>query len=399
MKLPRSRGLCAVLAILVGAACTPAVRPPSGPSPLQPVAAGTITDRLPVIDAVIGETPVSLLLDTGASITCVHRNTMLRIGRIAVGMGQVSGVGDTTHAVQTFGATSITVGGIPAQVSSLHACPALSLLGRSAARIDGVLGSDVLRSLTVLLDYPAGAISILPRRAANDTLPGMTLPVSFVGALPVISLAIWGAGAPVPLSLLLDTGADATLLIAAAEADGLDLDADLLRPPVDRRGLGGPISTRMQHASRARLGTLEMRELPIEVADAGLEQLFSQGIRGVAGAEFLQYFLLELDFGNARVGLSTPLALRSVCASPSGICVAERPSRGGYVVESVRPRSLAARSNLAPGEVIVQVGVTQAAQMNVRQLRATLRAPNTLLTLYVVDTFGRRRRIEFRLVD
>lgn len=402
--LPRSRRLLGILGMLLGGgACMPAANPSSQPVPASAsttlVTAGTIVDQLPVIDAIIGETPVTLLLDTGASVTCLHRSAMVRIGRIAVGMGQLGGVGDTTHAVQTFGAMPVTVGGVATQVPLVHACPALSLLGRKARSIDGVLGSDVLRTLTLLIDYPAGAIRMLPRRSASEPLAGMPLPVTFVGGLPVIPFAIWGGGAPVPLSLLLDTGADASLLVAAVAAGELDLDADLLQPPIDRRGLGGAFITRMQHAPHARLGTIELRQVPVEVADAGLEQLFAQGIRGIAGAEFLRHFRLELDFGNGRVGLSTPLPVRSVCASPSGICVAERPSRGGYAVDGVRPRSVAARHNLTPGETIVQVGATPAAQMSARQLRAALRTTNDLIMLQVLDTFGRRRRVEFRLLQ
>ena len=389
--------------VLGGGACTPAVDPSSGavpasaPAPI--VTAGTIVDQLPVVDAMIGETPVSLLLDTGASVTCLHRSAMVRIGRIAVGMGQLGGVGDTTHAVQTFGAMAVTVGGVATQVPSVHACPELSLLGGNVRRVDGVLGSDALRALTLLVDYPAGAIRVLPRRTSGEPLTGMPLPVTFVGGLPVISLAIWGNGAPVPLSLLLDTGADASVLIPSGDSASLDLDADLLQPPIDRRGLGGAFVTRMQHAPRARLGTLDIRELPVEIADAGLEQLFAQGIRGVAGAEFLQHFRLELDFGNSRIGLSTFFPQRSLCASPSGICVAERPSRGGYSVDAVRPRSAAARNNLTPGEIIVQVGTMPTAQMRARELRAALRSTNDLIMLHVLDTFGRRRRVEFRLLE
>ena len=401
--LVRSRGLLGILGLCAATACTPAVGPGGAPAPdnaSEPLTtAGTIVDQLPVIDATIGETPVSLLLDTGASVTCLHRSTMMRIGRIAVGMGQVSGVGDTTHAVQTFGATAVRVGDVTAPIPSLHACPALSLLGGRARRIDGVLGSDVLRALTLIVDYPAGTVRTVPQRSSSDSMAGMTLPVTFVSALPVISLDIWGGGAPVPVFLLLDTGADASVLMADDVAGPLDLDADNLQPPIDRRGLGGAITTRMEHAARARLGTLEMRDVPIEVADGGLEQLFAQGIRGVAGAEFLQHFRLELDLGNSRVGLSTPLPVRSVCASPSGICIAERASRGGYPVETVRPRSVAARSNLAPGEVIVQVGGTHATQMSARQVRAALRSMNGMILLQVLDTFGRRRRVEFRLPD
>lgn len=375
------------------AACTTV---PPAPAPVN---AGSMVDYLPIVNGVIDGQPVTLLLDTGASVTCLQPAATARLGRAPVGTSRLGGVGDTTRSVRTFGRASIGLGEFSTSVQSLHGCPTLPLVGRSGQVIDGVLGGDALLGITVVIDYPMNAVRVLPVWSPVAADSATALPVTFAGNLPVITIELLTRGRWERVSLLLDTGADASLLLDAEVADSLGLESDPYMQSVERRGLGGGIATRPYYLTRARLGTLEVRDLSVEVAASGLNQLLGHGIHGIAGSEFLRHFRLELDLGNGRMSVEAPGPGRTVCGSRSGICVSPRPSREGFVIQAVRPRSIASRYGIAAGETILRVGTAEASRMTSEQFRAALAPPNGLVSLLIRNTFGRTRRVEFRIVQ
>lgn len=384
--------------LLAAGACAPARSVPSPASDPLPNA-GSMVDHLPVVNGVIDGEPVTLLLDTGASITCLQPAASMRLGRVPVGVSRIGGVGDTTRSVRTFGRANIGLGAFSTAVESLHGCPTLPLVGRSGRMIDGVLGADALRGLTVVIDYPLNAVRVLPVWSPVAADSATALPITFARNLPVITIELLTRGRRDTVSVLLDTGADASLLLDASLAESLGLESDPYTPPSERRGLGGGIATRSYHVPRVRLGSLEVRDLPIEVAESGLTQLFDHGLQGIAGSDFLRHFRLELDLGNSRMSVEGPGPGYSVCGTRSGICVAPRPARDGYVVQSVRPRSIAARYSIVAGETILRVGNAETARMSGAEVRALLAPPNGLVSLWILNSFGRTRRVDFRITQ
>ncbi|MBA3890699.1 MAG: aspartyl protease family protein [Gemmatimonadaceae bacterium] len=369
------------------------------PEPQALPNAGSMMENLPIVNGIIDGQAVTLLLDTGASITCLQPAASMRIGRVPVGISRLGGVGDTTRTVRTFGRAMVELGEFSTVVQSLHGCPTLPLVGRSGRIIDGVMGGDALRGLTVVIDYPMNAVRVLPVWSPVAADSATALPVTFARNLPIITIELQTRGRWHPVSLLLDTGADVSLLLDAALADSLGLESDPYAQPSERRGLGGGIATRSYYVSRARLGTLDVRDLSIEVASSGLTQLFQHGVQGIAGSDFLRHFRLELDLGNGRMSLESPGPGRTVCGTQSGICVAPRPARDGYVVQAVRPRSIAARYSIVPGETILRVGSAEANRMNGAEIRAALAPQNGLVSLWILNTFGRTRRVDFRITE
>lgn len=388
-----------LLALLLASAACASARPASTAEPEPLASAGRMMDHLPIVNGIIDGQAVTLLLDTGASITCLQPAASTRLGRVPVGISRLGGVGDTTRTVRTFGRANIELGEFSTAVQSLHGCPTLPLVGRSGRIIDGVLGADALLGLTVVIDYPLGAVHLLPVWSPVAADSATALPITFVRHLPIITIDLQTRGRWETVSLLLDTGADASLLLDASLADSLGLETDPYAQPTDRRGMGGAIATRTYYVPRARLGTLEVRDLPIEVAGSGLTQLFDHGVQGIAGSDFLRHFRLELDLGNARMSVEAPGPGRTVCGTRSGICVAPRPTREGYVVQAVRPRSIAARYSVAPGETILRVGNADASRMNGAEVRAALAPQNGLVSLWILNTFGRTRRVDFRIIE
>ena len=121
--------------------------------------------------------------------------------------------------------------------------------------------------------------------------------LSFVPGAPIlVSARIGGAG---PITLLLDTGADRTLVSPAAlHALGL------LAEPAGRariKGVAGGAEADVVWVSSLEVGNARTGPLPIIAHDAGLDRA-----QGLLGRDFLDRFRVTIDSQNGVVILAPP---------------------------------------------------------------------------------------------
>lgn len=196
----------------VGVAAESAAAPASAPTPVAPVTVPFDFSKSAVeVDVNVRGTPLHMLLDTGVNPSVIDLATADRLG-LPVDRGdggEASGFGDGPGAA-VFPAT---VAGLAIGGQSFAGFDALAadMGGISAGlgrRVDGVLGYSFLSDKTVLVDYVAHRVAILPR--AEDAAPLIqacktrwTTPLKTVDSFPVIpDFRLGEARAPVSL----DTG-------------------------------------------------------------------------------------------------------------------------------------------------------------------------------------------------
>jgi predicted aspartyl protease len=167
---PAARRHAALLLVAAGAmvsACQPTGAPAEASAPAD-LAAGELPmrfmgaqDAALVVDVFInGEGPFDLVLDTGATYTCVTHEVAERLQlperRGAVGIG--AGVGGAGQ-VQLVRFDSLRVGA--ATVTDMPGCVLdLSALEAVGTRIDGLLGLNFLRSFDVRLDFAREVVTL-----------------------------------------------------------------------------------------------------------------------------------------------------------------------------------------------------------------------------------------------
>lgn len=119
-------------------------------------------DAALVVTAVVNGDSLDMVLDTGATLTCLDREVADRLGleewqgALGYGVGvQGSGQMDIVRI------DSLSIGGATAY--DLMGCVLdLSSLAAMGADVSGLLGLNVLKSFRVVLDFPGGVLRLEP---------------------------------------------------------------------------------------------------------------------------------------------------------------------------------------------------------------------------------------------
>lgn len=105
--------------------------------------------------------------------------------------------------------------GLPEQIEARVECLAWSAELPVPLGLDGVLGADALTQADVLLDTEAGRVRVAPPGSLRPWIEGETIPASWIGGRPAIAARLVDRGAETSGLLVLDSGADTTLLFGA----------------------------------------------------------------------------------------------------------------------------------------------------------------------------------------
>ena len=173
-------------------------------------------------------------------------------------------------------------------------------------KLDGVIGSDVLRRLSVVLDMGAGTISLArPAKPERDRSLGRRTLV-WIG-FPVVRL-LTRDGRPVLFGL--DTGADSTIVTDAWMDKTPDPRLSLARGSVDVLGAGHAGGLPVLQSVTVGDGeyVLKLRGVPI-VQER--RQTFV-ALDGVLGADVLAHATLHMDITNGLFSIRTPGAAPTV---------------------------------------------------------------------------------------
>jgi hypothetical protein len=272
--------------------------------PLRRSAFGT-----PVVTVRINGQPHELWLDTGASLTVLSRDVAREAGvRVAsadpLALGVVSGhIPARAVLIDSLGLGPVVARGISAALVD----PAELRLDRrvvngaaESVKIDGVLGTDILRHLDLVLDAEAGTITVRRPRATA----GVARNLFWIG-YPIVRL-VTAEGRPVLLGL--DTGAEGSFVTTG-------LLRRLPRTPVAMRrrtlrGLGSEALTTEWVARELALGdgdyALTLQNVPVTP-----ERRYTfVTLDGVMGSDVALSSRLHLDFVNGifdvRPGATLP---------------------------------------------------------------------------------------------
>lgn len=172
---------------------------------------------------------------------------------------------------------------------------------------DGILGTDFLARAGAVLAMRSGRLYLTGSGRPGDesVKPGalaaksghIAIPLRRASGTNLIDVTIAG----VPASLLLDTGAQQTLLDAAfAKRSGLAVEG----VPAEASGTGGSAGVRLGYAVPAsiNLGAYPLRGLACMVADLG--PVSSHGIQGLFGGELLSRLDAHIDVAGAVMYLT-----------------------------------------------------------------------------------------------
>lgn len=280
--------------------------PASGrsPVPLQ------IVNSLPLVGVVLNHQEyVTLLLDTGASHTMVTPETAKRLrmhlpADAPKQTGVVAGGQEVEFVVAQLAA--IAVG--DAVMENLPV--GVTLVFPEAPLVDGVLGGDFLQQFTVRLDYAASRLWLEPRQGTLAALPPVTaagqgpIPLRLVNNLVLLRAVL---NHQEPVTLLLDTGATHTLLHPDTVAR-VGLQPPTHAPQASAAVFGGrTMRFPLVQLAALAVGDAMVKDLPVGVF---LALPRAPSVQGILGGDFLQHFIVTLDYPTNQLWLVPNPAMR-----------------------------------------------------------------------------------------
>jgi aspartyl protease family protein len=285
----------------VGRARAPSSTPAGEPRPV-PV---QIANHVPLVGAVLNHKEyVTLLLDTGATKTMLTPETARRLRM------QPPAEAPKQTAVVTGGQT---VEFVVAQLAAIavgdnvveNMPVGITLVLPEAPLVDGVLGGDILQRFTIGLDYAASRLRLAPQPAGSTGGAGhRAVSLQIVNNRALVSArlnhteSVW---------LLLDTGATHTLLHPDTAARlGIRPAADVPRNTTMVFG-GRHIAFPVVQLSAIAVGDATVEDLPVGVFLALPDMT---AVHGILGGDFLQHFVVTLDYASKQLWLAARPALR-----------------------------------------------------------------------------------------
>jgi predicted aspartyl protease len=271
-----------------------------------------IIHHVPLVGAMLNHTEyVTLLLDTGATRTMLTPETARRL-RLQPPVEAPKHTAVVTGG-QTVEFVIAQLSAIAVGASVVENVPVgIALILPEAPLVDGVLGGDVLQHFNVELDYSASRLRLTPRPEAGAPQPAgsaggagrSAVPLQIVNNRVLVHARL---NHTQQVILLLDTGAAHTLLHP-------DTAARLgMRPPADARSdtitvFGGrQIAFPLVHLSAITVGDTMVKDLQVGVFLALPDM---PAVHGIIGGDFLQHFVVTLDYTANQLWLAANPALR-----------------------------------------------------------------------------------------
>jgi predicted aspartyl protease len=151
---------------------------------------------------------------------------------------------------------------------------------------------------------PAAADECKPKRVAE-------LAIVLLRNIPLVNLSVNGA----PATFLLDTGAERTIMTAAA-AQRLGVESHY-EYPRRMRSLDGAVSSGDARLRNLGLGGTALADFRVLVGSVSLPGLSGKPLDGLLGADFFSSFEMDLDLAHSRLTLYERLPC-AVAAPPWG---------------------------------------------------------------------------------
>ncbi len=300
-----------------------------------------------LIPVFLGGKPLSFLLDTGSNHSAVDASVVERLKLQRSTSTDVLG----NYGVQsphTVRVKNLKVGGFEFSDQTLVVANLDAVSRAGGVAIDGVLGNDVLRTVTFKLSYSKQSATFgLLSQLDNWGTPIKLREAGNQFFVPISLLSV-------ARELLLDTGANSTNL----SWETWEQLSKIWTPKSVIDGIASsgnsPSTAFLVCISNVRVGNIEIKNQAVRVQNPVSTGAFSEpGFEGILGSDFLRQFEVAFDLSHALLYLKPDISFRPDPYKyvTIGIQFAKDTS-GAFTVVSVWKNSPAAEAGIEPGDRI-----------------------------------------------
>lgn len=357
--------------------------PPEAPDMHAPPPAATTLDSSvvivpidlgsgrPVVDLLLnGRGPYRFILDTGAGGTVIDRELAAELSLPVIGQTRM---GDPRSpnalAAGLVQCDSLRMGGLLLERVTMATMEVRKMMG---AATGGVLGLPDLGALLVSLDYPQGRL-VLTRGSLAPGDPGV---VEYQSPDGIVSIPIQVD--TLTIAAHLDSGNPGAISLPYELAEKLPLKA----PPVEIGRAQTVASTatiwEAQIAGEVQIAGLSYTDPVVHLTDllVGWANIGYDAMRGLTVTLDQGKRLLKLE--RTGTGASGPPARRRLGIMLAGRAVGTTTIGEGLDIERIAPGSIAEKSGLLPGDLIVALNGRPVAGLAPGELQEFFGGPDPL---------------------
>lgn len=252
------------------------------------------------LTAWVGGIPVQVVVDSGAQFSAIDRRLAARLGLkeapiplIAFG---VSGEPSLTHTVNL----DLRLG--PLEVRGMRAATLelLTLSGVIRRPFAMLIGRDVLRSLTLDIDWPNGRVRFVRPAAFRPPADAQAAPTRKTGGALMAPVAIEGAPA---VDLMVDTGATSEIALSEKTARTLGLLSGRKVTTGRSVSLGGVSEDRVLRAETVEFAGRTLQNVEVQVFTPSAHGAMPAGLLGVG---ILEHYRTAMDLDAGVLWLAGP---------------------------------------------------------------------------------------------
>ncbi len=394
---PRLRDMC-VFSVLVAAAILGA--PLNGVQAQESPAANTPVLELPfttkagtvIIPIHIGDSRVlRCMLDTGMveGVLLFDPQLGADLGLEYVASMTLQGAGSGSMNAGAAMGLAVRVGDLAfdnQMVAVIEESTDFALTG-----VDGVIGATIFNRYVVQMDFDANVIRLYESATFDPVDSGEILPLTIAGTKPFMSASVSvGGGEPVPVILLVDTGAGSGLTLFATTLE-------TLRPPsvtifaVVGSGMGGDVHGEMGRISSLQLGSHKLENLVVAFSDEA-----PGAVNGILGMGVLERFVVTFDYVNERLMFRASGTYGDPFEFNMAGLVLRPRAKGRFSVHDVIDDSPAALAGVRAGDIIVAIDGRPLAEDTDRQVRREFKRVGKTIVL-TIERDGDRIDISLQL--
>jgi hypothetical protein len=278
-------------------------------------------------------------------------------------------------------------GGLVLSTTDGAAIPMAGASALIARDFDGIVGADVLRHMVVEIDYERRSLTLHDPRSYEYTGHGTALPFTYwMNYDPLIEgqLAIPGR-APIPVKIILDTGAGGTVLTTPFVAKQRLLTSVATLPSPDMGAGGGESVKHLARLGALRIGPYSISHPLAALSDDTVGTFTHSDFDVNLGGNILRRFTVIIDYPRQRVIVEPNKTFADpFLADASGLVLkAEGKDHKTFVVTGMVPHSPAADAGMKPGDVITSLDGASVRKFALWEFEDALKAAGQRHTLTV----------------
>ena len=326
---------------------------------------------------------LNFLLDTGSERSVLDASVASSLELRVSGDTQISRNYQNRLAA-TVDAPNIDIGRLHVGEKMFVVLNLISLSRALGTKVDGVLGTDILRHLTFRLNYSKNVIVFGPLQRLGGLGKPLTLRRS--GERYFLTLRI----ASLPTELLLDTGTNSTNLSWAT----WQRISRVWTSSSTIEGIAGAStaasSAFLMCAPSIELNDFALTNQPIRVQRAVHSGAFSENnFGGILGSDILRQFEITLDLGRNTIYLKRDTHFQSNPYRYVTVGLQFAPNdRGSYSVMSVWKNSPADSAGIRLGDHIIAINGTRSASLTTKEVSEQLHGPEGTPVNLIIERNG-----------